>query len=89
LEDSGTFSCIATNAFGKAKSTTNLIVDKPKESGPPNFTKTLKDVRTMVGNNVNFEVELTSTEPVQVQWTKVRYYPDKVTIFQRRNLSRT
>ena len=74
-EDSGQFSCIASNRGGKAKCSANLVVERKQERGvaaPPNFVQTIQDTTVKAGKLARFDAKLAGTKPMDVYWLKVR-----------------
>ncbi|KAF0301648.1 Titin [Amphibalanus amphitrite] len=74
-EDSGQFSCVASNEHGQVRCSANLVVEeRPLPHGvqvPPNFTQTPRDVQLWPGTKVvTFEAKLAGTKPVDVYWLK-------------------
>lgn len=72
IEDSGTYTCIATNAWGKAEQSVKLeCVDKSKGQ-PPKFTTHIKDIVGLKdGQPAHFECTLI---PVNDPKLKVEWY---------------
>uniref|UniRef100_A0A8C2NTA8 Ig-like domain-containing protein n=1 Tax=Capra hircus TaxID=9925 RepID=A0A8C2NTA8_CAPHI len=65
VEDSGDYTCEASNAAGSASSTTSLKVKEP-----PIFRKKPHPIETLKGADVHLECELQGTPPFQVSWHK-------------------
>ena len=77
-EDSGQFSCVASNQHGQVRCSANLVVEeRPLPHGvqvPPNFTQTPRDAQLWPDTKVvTFEARLAGTKPVDVYWLKVRH----------------
>ncbi|KAF0303161.1 Titin [Amphibalanus amphitrite] len=73
-EDSGQFSCIASNRGGKAKCSANLVVEQRKQergaAAPPNFVQTIQDTTVKAGKLARFDAKLAGTKPMDVYWLK-------------------
>ena len=76
-EDSGQFSCAASNQHGQVRCSANLVVEeRPLPYGvqaPPSFTLTPRDTDLFPYTKiVTFDAKLAGTKPVDVYWLKVR-----------------
>lgn len=71
IEDSGTYTCVATNAWGKAEQSVTLeCVDKSKGQ-PPKFTTHIKDIVGLKdGQSAHFECNLIpiNDPKLKVEW---------------------
>lgn len=74
-EDSGEFSCIASNRGGKAKTSANLVVEERKQKAgakaPPSFQQTIQDTTVKAGKLARFDAKLAGTKPFDVYWLVV------------------
>jgi len=72
-EDSGEFSCIASNRGGKAKTSANLVVEQRKQArgaaAPPNFVQTIQDATVKAGKLARFDCKLAGSG-LDVYWLK-------------------
>ena len=67
-EDSGKYTCVAINEFGKASSSASTSI-KPKGVAPT-FTKKIQKLETTEGKDVKLECEVSGTPEIVIKWLK-------------------
>jgi hemicentin len=69
VEDTGRYSCVATNEYGQASTSAFFRVLKvEKESAPPTFTVGLVDKQCKEGDVVNFECDVDGWPEPELVW---------------------
>ncbi|VDK88198.1 unnamed protein product, partial [Onchocerca ochengi] len=66
----GTYQCVATNEHGRAMTQCYLLVGEPfdQPAGPPRFLKCMRDIWAPLGDNVEFEVEVSGYPLPELTW---------------------
>uniref|UniRef100_A0A914E8A2 Ig-like domain-containing protein n=1 Tax=Acrobeloides nanus TaxID=290746 RepID=A0A914E8A2_9BILA len=69
VEDTGRYTCVATNEYGQASTSAFFRVLKvEKEAAPPAFTTTLKDQECKEGEVVSFECDVEGWPEPELVW---------------------
>uniref|UniRef100_A0A915PUX1 Uncharacterized protein n=1 Tax=Setaria digitata TaxID=48799 RepID=A0A915PUX1_9BILA len=66
----GTYQCIASNEYGRAMTQCYLLIGEPfdQPAGPPRFLKCMRDIWAPLGENVEFEVEVSGYPLPELTW---------------------
>ncbi|EJD74527.1 CAMK/MLCK protein kinase [Loa loa] len=66
----GTYQCIASNEHGRAITQCYLLVGEPfnQPAGPPRFLKCLRDIWVPLGEDIEFEVEVSGYPLSELTW---------------------
>ncbi|VDK27112.1 unnamed protein product [Gongylonema pulchrum] len=66
----GTYQCVAFNEHGTAMTQCYLLVGEPTDqpAGPPRFLKCIRDVWSPLGENIEFEVEVSGYPLPELTW---------------------
>ncbi|KIH61917.1 immunoglobulin I-set domain protein [Ancylostoma duodenale] len=69
VEDTGRYTCMATNEYGQASTSAFFRVLKvEKEAAPPRFVNTLKDQECKEGEVISFECEVEGWPEPELVW---------------------
>lgn len=69
MEDTGRYTCMATNEYGQASTSAFFRVLKvEKEAAPPKFVNSLKDQECKEGEVCNFECEVEGWPEPELVW---------------------
>lgn len=68
LDDEGEYTCVARNEFGSGSTTAELLVNEA--GSKPEFTEKLKNISALPGQEARFDVRVTGSPPLEVDWLK-------------------